>query len=67
MSPKPTLTELLKTTNGQRFMGVDYVAMTWGISQKTVRNMISEGRCPIPVRRFGRAVRFDVLDIHDAI
>ena len=55
-----------KKINGKRLLSVEETAQYLGISDRTIYNMIGRrkrNKFPIPVKRFGRLVKFDIKDI----
>ncbi|MFC1534145.1 helix-turn-helix transcriptional regulator [Thermodesulfobacteriota bacterium] len=51
---------------GKRLLSVEETAQYLGISDRTIYNMIGRrkrNKFPIPVKRFGRLVKFDIKDV----
>ena len=55
-----------QTLKGKRLLSVEETAEYLGISDRTIYNMIGRrkrNKFPIPVKRFGRLVKFDIKDV----
>jgi len=48
---------------GKLLLDIKDVAYLLSLSERTLYNSISQRRCPIPVRRCGRSVRFATADV----
>jgi excisionase family DNA binding protein len=46
-----------------RLVNIKQAAEYLGLSKGTVYNMVAAGTFPIPVRRIGRCVKFDMKDL----
>ncbi len=56
----------MEKINGKRLLSVEETAEYLGISNRTIYNMIGRrkrNKFPIPVKRFGRLVKFDIRDV----
>jgi len=58
---KPTTNDCRRCSEG--LIGVQQLAPTLGIAEKTIRNQLSLGVFPIPSYRFGKRVLFKLSEV----
>ena len=47
----------------KRLFNVQETAEYLGLAPRTLYNLIYKGRCPVPYKKIGRLIRFDIKDL----
>lgn len=58
---------VIEIFEGRLLLKIGEVAKALNLAERTLYNQVSQGKCPIKVKRCGRALRFDVRDVMDYV